>query len=381
MSSNELNSEIVNTWLCHPLDNAERATLDRLSKLEDVVKIAAMPDVHVAADACVGTAVATKHLVYPGLVGGDIGCGMLAVAFDSSAHRFDRGAGRGKFAAEVLTMLRNTIPGSRRNRRHVLPWPDKLDPHQLSHDSLKAYTKSEAPLQLGTLGGGNHFVELQRDEADDRLWLMIHSGSRGLGQMIRNHHLSVAKSTGVTWLDTRQLEGQAYLNDVEFARAYASANRVEMANLTARAVGSDLEESTLIHLDHNHVEPQMIDDEALLVHRKGAQPARLNQMGVLPGSMGTLSYHVCGRGVAASLWSSAHGAGRQLSRTQAREKFTNADVKYQLSGVWFDPSQTKALREESPRAYKDVRAVAKAQAELADVVRTLRPVLGFKTGG
>ena len=376
MSEIELDPEVVKLWLCHPLMSAERSTLSRMSKLDDVVRLAVMPDVHVAGDACVGTAIATRDLVYPSLVGGDIGCGMLGVAFDASAHRFRRGAAAG----QVLAMLRDTIPGTRRNRRLALDWPEELHSHRLSHGSLRAFVKADAMLQLGTLGGGNHFIELQRDEADGRLWLMVHSGSRGLGQQIREHHVGVARSAGVSYLDTRGPEGQAYLSDQAFAREYASVNRVAMANLVARAVGCDLDASTLIHVDHNHVEPQMIDGQSLWVHRKGAQSSRSGQTGVLPGSMGTLSYHVSGNGVAASLCSSAHGAGRALSRTQAREKFTKSDLKHQLSGVWFDPEHADALREESPRAYKDVRAVAKAQKELARVIRTLKPVLGFKAG-
>ena len=139
-------------------------------------------------------------------------------------------------------------------------------------------------------------------------------------------------------------------------------------------------DSTLIECDHNHVRRESHFGQTMLVHRKGAMPADENLPGVIPGSMGTASVHVVGRGVAESLRSSAHGAGRQMSRQVARERFNRSDLRTQMTGVWYDPRLAKAMCEESPKAYKDLRAVLRAQTDLVRVVRTLRPVLVYKGG-
>lgn len=155
-----------------------------------------------------------------------------------------------------------------------------------------------------------------------------------------------------------------------------------MAEQVVGAVGDVLglqpDDATTIVCDHNHVQAEEHFGETLLVHRKGAMPADPGLPGVVPGSMGTASYHVEGRGVAESLRSSAHGAGRLFSRGAARERFTRQDLREQMADVWFDPRMTEALREESPRSYKDVRSVMKAQSDLVRIVRTLRPVLVYK---
>lgn len=237
---------------------------------------------------------------------------------------------------------------------------------------------------MGTLGGGNHFVELQSDDDDGRLWLMIHSGSRAMGQAIREHHVSRAAAAGggLRALDADTDAGRDYLNDVAWARRYADANRRAMAEAVARCVEAEcrapLLPETLVTCDHNHVAREEHFGHSLLVHRKGAMPAAAGAPGVLPGSMGTLSFHVQGRGCVESLRSSAHGAGRAHSREQARRRVTARDLCRQMGGVWFDYRIAESLRDEAPAAYKDVRAVLRAQHELVRVVRTLRPLLSYK---
>jgi len=253
----------------------------------------------------------------------------------------------------------------------------------LSHGALEAVAKSAGALQLGTLGGGNHFVELQADE-DDRLWLMIHSGSRAVGQAVRGHHLAraVRVDGGMLALDADTAAGQAYEHDVRWARAYADANRRAMAEavteLLRRMFNIAADEKSVFTCDHNHVARESHGGELLWVHRKGAMPAAAGAAGVLPGSMGTVSYHVEGRGCELSLRSSAHGAGRAFSRDAARRRFTSRDLLRQMQGVWFDHRLADGLRDEAPAAYKDVRAVLRAQHELVKVTRTLRPVLTYK---
>lgn len=369
-------SATVHWWIGETPEPGVLKMIERVSHFDDVAHIAVMPDVHVANDVCVGTAMATHRLLYPAAVGGDIGCGMLAVAFDVQADCLNDGATAGK----VLRGLSQSIPASRRHRRFTLEMPESLR-EPMSHPALDAIARSEGVLQLGTVGGSNHFVELQRDP-DDRLWLMVHTGSRAIGQAVRAHHVARSSTHPIATLDADTDIGRAYLHDAAWASAYAQANRRAIAQCVESVLGDVLnaraDASSCIECDHNHVRRELHDGRWLYVHRKGAMPADEGLAGVVPGSMGTLSYHVAGKGNARSLRSSAHGAGRRLSRARARERFANADIKHQMRNVWYDPRHTAALREESPGAYKDVREVMKAQAELVDVVRTLRPVLVYK---
>ena len=369
----------LRTWLASPLETPVHHVLDRIRRADDVTHVAVMPDVHLAADVCVGTAMATRRLVYPGAVGGDIGCGMHAVAFDASADLLQDPAAAGR----ILRAIGERVPGRRYHRAAVLPMPADCNPVDLSHASLIAECRDEGVLQFGTLGGGNHFVELQADE-DDRLWLMIHSGSRAMGQAVRDHHVARAteRSGGLVALDTATDLGRAYLNDQHWARRYAAANRAAMAERVAAALREVAAikpvAGSVIAVDHNHVRAEPHFGEVLLVHRKGAMPADDGVAGVVPGSMGTFSVHVTGRGEPASLRSSAHGAGRQLSRHAARDRFGRADLRTQMGGVWFDPRQSAALCEEAPKAYKDLRAVLRAQTDLVKITRRLRPLLVYK---
>jgi tRNA-splicing ligase RtcB len=369
----------VKSWLAMSMEDSAAKAIERVRRAEDVAYVAVLPDVHLAVDVCVGTATATRRLLYPSAVSGDIGCGMLAVAFDAGADRLRDPA----VAGALLRALGERIPGQRRSRRNAIPLPPSLSTESLSDPSLAAAVCDEARLQLGTLGGGNHFIEMQADQ-DDRLWLMIHSGSRAVGQAVKAHHLARAtiRSASMMALDASTSEGQAYLHDQQWARAYANANRQAMAEQVVDAVRELSKvhaiESTAIACDHNQVQAETHFGETLFVHRKGAMPADAGQAGVVPGSMGTVSYHVEGRGCDEALRSSAHGAGRLLSRGAARERFTRQDLRRQMGEVWFDPRMSQALREEAPGSYKDVRAVMRAQGELVKVVRTLRPVLVYK---
>lgn len=238
-------------------------------------------------------------------------------------------------------------------------------------------------VEFATLGSGNHFVELQADESE-RLWLMVHSGSRALGPAIRDHHMVHAEPVGggLKCLRLSSGTGAAYLHDADWARRFAAANRRQIALLVEEALfGADsgrLQWSEAIATDHNHVEHESHGTGRFWVHRKGAMPAWPDQAGVLPGSMGSLSYHVMGRGCPGALCSSAHGAGRILSRTQARRSITSRELQQQMGDVWYDWRQSDRLRDEAPGAYKDIRAVVRAQRELVKVIRVLRPVLNYK---
>jgi tRNA-splicing ligase RtcB len=356
-----------------------RSAIERLARGDDVRRIAVMPDVHLAADVCIGTVVGTSQTLYPNAVGGDIGCGVAALAFDCEATRLDDE----RTAAAVLAGFYRAIPLTRQGRKRAPGLSAELTHRVLSSPALEALKSRDGVLQIGTLGRGNHFVELQAD-GDGRLWLMLHSGSRGIGQAIRDHHLArgVAGRSGLRQLDATTPEGAAYLADMGWAVDYAEWSRRTMVAAVCEIVkdvlGSVPDEGSYVSCNHNHVRRETHEGEALWVHRKGAISAAGGEPGLVPGSMGTPSVHVEGRGCAAALCSSAHGAGRRLSRTDARRQLSARDVSRELRGVWFDHRLAEGLREEAPSAYKDIEAVLRAEHDLVRITRRLRPVLCFK---
>jgi tRNA-splicing ligase RtcB len=369
----------LRSWLAAPLLPEVSEAIARLRRAPDVVRLAVMPDVHLGTDVCVGIALATATAIYPQAVGGDIGCGMLAVAFDGDAGGL---ADRDR-AVEVLASIARAVPARRRHRRATVALPAALDATSLSASGLEAVRREAGALEFATLGGGNHFVELQADP-DERLWLMIHSGSRAVGPAIRDRHLEAAARVkhGLRVLDATSAPGEAYLHDAAWARRYAEASRLAMAEAVEAAiaplVGARLDWASLIATDHNHVVREHHHDRDCWVHRKGAMPAGAGVAGVLPGSMGTASFHVEGRGVADALASSAHGAGRVMSRSAARHAVSERELRRQMTGVCYDTRLGPALRDEAPSAYKDVRAVLRAQRELVRVTRELRPLVTYK---
>ncbi|WP_434420337.1 RtcB family protein [Nannocystis pusilla] len=361
-----------------PRDVAD--ALERLRHVGDVARIAVMPNVHLAEGVCVGTVVATRTMLLPAAVGGDIGCGMAAVACDVAADVL----ADARTAATVLVGLQRAIPALRHPGGAAdHPLPPALAERPLSAPSLQSEQRRTAGLQLGTLGRGNHFLELQADD-EDRLWLMVHSGSRGIGTAIRDHHDALAEpiGAGLRGLVADSPAGEAYLHDMQWALDYAEASRAHMVARAAEVLDhcfrGHVRMDTWISCHHNFVRREQHGDEWLYVHRKGAVSARADEPGIVPGSMGAPSYHTCGRGEARGLCSSAHGAGRQLSRGEARRQIRAGNVVAQMDGVWFDHRAADALRDEAPAAYKDIGAVMRAQRELTRVVRRLQPLLSFK---
>jgi tRNA-splicing ligase RtcB len=372
---------IVRSWLGGPMPPDVASALARLAESDGVRRIAVMPDAHLAADVCIGTVVATGGTLYPNAVGGDIGCGVAALAFDVDAAA----VANEQTAARVLASFYAAMPVVRHGRSRGRGLPAALAARRLSAPVLETRAGNEAGLQLGTLGRGNHFVELQADE-EGRLWLMLHSGSRGIGQAIRDHHLARARPArgGLRCLDAESDLGQSYLADLQWALDYADASRAAMVEAVRevlfRVVGACAEDGTYVACNHNHVRQETHAGERLWVHRKGAISAAAGEPGLVPGSMGSRSVHVTGRGNEEALSSSAHGAGRRLSRSEARRQLSARDVLRELRGVLFDHRMASALREEAPSAYKDIDQVLRAQHELVRIVRRLRPVLCFKGG-
>jgi tRNA-splicing ligase RtcB len=369
-------SATLHAWRAGPPNPALDEALARLCRADDVVQVAVMPDAHVADAVCVGTVTATTRRILPAAVGGDIGCGMSAVCLQASADRL-RDA---HVAARILDGLSRAVPPLVQRAPPALH--DFLR-EPLSAPLLERLKERDGRLELGTLGRGNHFLEVQRDDTDT-LWLMVHSGSRCMGPAIRRHHEASADRDGEGFLgfDDDDARGSAYLADAAWAARYAALNREIVTEracaVLADALGAAPDLATTIRCDHNHVQHELHGERWLWVHRKGAQRAASGLLGIVPGSMGSPSFHVEGRGEPSSLLSAAHGAGRVLSRGVARQRIRARDLDAQMRGVWFDARLRDALREEAPRAYKDIGEVMRAQRELVRIVRRLTPVLVYK---
>lgn len=354
----------LHAWLPGTLDLMMERAVGRLRREVHVDHVALMPDAHLAADVCVGTVVASATHLYPDAVGGDVGCGMRAIRFEMEADRLQSP----REAARVLSGLIEGVPILKR-----------LDPLEHGFDMseigwLEGRARREGRWQLGTLGRGNHFVELQRDDLG-WLWAMIHTGSRGVGPAIRARH---HRDGELVSLEADSNEGALYLRQVGFARAWARASRARIEDVVAEVLGAARDETSRIDIDHNHVERETHRGRSFWVHRKGAARAREGELAVVPGSMGSASYHVEGRGHPDALTSCSHGAGRAFSRTEAKRRIGRNRLMREMRGVFFDHRNANALREEAPSAYKDVGAVMRAQRDLVRVVRRLRPLLVHK---
>ncbi len=367
----------ISMWLAEPLSSEVAAALRRLQRAEDVRRVAVMPDVHLASDVCIGTVLGTSRRLYPAAVGGDIGCGVSTLCFPDAADSIDE-----RCARRLLELLPTHVPVMR-HRAPGPDWPEGLDPNRLSTPALRRLAAHEGRRQLGTLGRGNHFLELQTDE-DDGLWVMVHSGSRAIGPAIAAHHRSRASpgAGGLCWLDAETPEGAAYLGDLTWALDYAERSRERMlaaaGALLIAWLGVEPDPDSLVACHHNHVRREVHEGVPLWVHRKGAIPAAEGEAGVIPGSAGSASFHVEGRGGSRALCSSSHGAGRRMSRGAARKRITPERLRDELRGVYFDTRRARQLVEEAPGAYKDISSVMRAQRSLTRVRRRVRPLLSYK---
>lgn len=371
---------VARHWLAGPLPADVSLALHRLTQTDDVRHVAVMPDVHLSGEVCTGTVLATKRLLFPHAVGNDIGCGMAAVRLQGeAAHLADE-----RQAARLLAGLYRVVPAIRQARSGLRDQlPDDLDKAVLSHPRLEKLRGRDGRVEFATLGRGNHFIEFQADE-QDQLWLMIHSGSRAMGQAINEHHLAGAgrANTGLSYLEAESDAGRAYLADLDWAARYAAASRHAMAEAVAALVadlfGFLADRESVITCNHNHVRKEEHFGEEFWVHRKGAISAQGGEPGIIPGSMGTASFHMTGRGHEDALCSSSHGAGRCMSRAEAFKAIPAREFNRQMKKVWYDHRLTAKLRDEAPSAYKDIHAVLHAERDLTCVVRRLRPLLSYK---
>jgi len=378
-------------------DELESAALDQLNNVANLPiihgHIAVMPDVHLGKGATVGSVIPTRAAIIPAAVGVDIGCGMCAVRTSLSAAQLPDSL------RAVRNQIERDIPvgfNMHSNRRARFSAASEVEPglkqilDRHPGISSKSPRKDAWARQIGTLGGGNHFIEICLDE-EDRVWIMLHSGSRGIGNKIGQYFIEKAKEViaqADVHLPDRDLayltEGSGLFDDywmaLTWAQEYAARNRQEMLDLVIEALARTLPpfelEDAAINCHHNYAAKEMHDGTEVYITRKGAIRAGAGELGIIPGSMGARSYIVRGKGNAKSFCSSAHGAGRRMSRTAARKQFSREDLVHQTEGV--ECRKDKGVIDEIPGAYKDIDQVMANQIDLVETVHTLKQVLCVK---
>ncbi|PRX43448.1 tRNA-splicing ligase RtcB [Prauserella shujinwangii] len=367
--------------------------LHNVANLPWVHGLAVMPDVHFGKGATVGSVIAMRDAVSPAAVGVDIGCGMSAVRTSLTAGDLPDDLGRLRRRIERAVPVGfglHRTPVDPRRVPGAVGWDAFWSAFDDLHEGVR-HLRDRARRQLGSLGGGNHFIEvcLEQGGADDgRVWLMLHSGSRGIGNELAKRHIDIAtRLPHNADLPDRDLavfvagtpEMAAYRRDLFWAQEYAARNRATMVALVQDALadtvpGVRFDEPISCH--HNYVAEETYDGVELLVTRKGAIRAAAGDLGIIPGSMGTGSYLVRGLGNEASFRSAAHGAGRRMSRTKARRTFTAADLAAQTAGV--ECRKDGGVVDEIPGAYKDIESVIAEQTDLVEVVAHLKQVVCVK---
>lgn len=383
-----------------PVEDAAREQLARIAELPFIYKhVAVMPDVHLGKGATVGSVIATQGAIIPAAVGVDLGCGMIAQRTDLTSHDLPDHLAGVRAAIEAAVPHGRTHNGGPNDRGAWKDVPDECA-SAWSHmagtfakicEKHPAIEKANHVRHLGTLGTGNHFIELCLDESD-RVWIMLHSGSRGIGARIGSYFIEKAKREMERWsihLPDKDLaylsEGSELFDDyceaVLWAQSFAKLNRDLMLRATRSAISKALgrpvgggEQATECH--HNYISREHHFGEDVWVTRKGAVRAGEGELGIIPGSMGARSYIVRGKGNPDSFCSCSHGAGRAMSRTAAKRRFTLDDHVKATHGV--ECRKDLDVLDETPMAYKDIDAVMAAQRDLVDVVHVLKQVVCVK---
>ena len=382
------------------VDDGARQQLRNISALPFVFShVAAMPDVHWGIGATVGSVIATKEAIIPAAVGVDIGCGMIAQRTTLMASDLPDNL------APLRAAIERSVPHGRTNNGGPGDrgaW-DRPAPSRAAVEHLRglalittkhpkiARAAQRAAHHVGTLGTGNHFIEICLDEVG-AVWVMLHSGSRGIGNRIGTYFIERAKEDMRRWLVNLPDVDLAYLRDgskvfddyceaVEWAQRYAFLNHQVMMEATLAALARVVPkpfvcDAEAINCHHNYVSRETHFGESVIVTRKGAVSARKGELGIIPGSMGVRSYIVSGKGNPDSFCSCSHGAGRTMSRNEARKRFTLADHAAATEGV--ECRKDDGVLDETPAAYKDIEAVMAAQADLVNVERVLKQVVCVK---
>ena len=377
------------------VEASARQQLVNLSRLPIVHHhVAAMPDVHTGIGATVGAVIATSRAIIPAAVGVDIGCGMIAARTSLTADDLDEAR-----LKRIFDQISRDVPVGRDQHKESRALTDAAKPFGRElrrildkHPQIeKRFPRAQNWVyQMGTLGGGNHFIEVCLDEANN-VWVMLHSGSRGIGNAIGTYFIELARRDAERLdrrLPDRDLayfeEGARHFDDyveaVGWAQGYAAANRDAMVHLVLEAMRRRLPlfqvTGEVVNCHHNYVERERHYGENVWVTRKGAIRARAGDLGIIPGSMGARSYIVEGRGSEESFQSCAHGAGRRMSRSQAEKSFSLRDLAEQTAGVVC--RKDRGVIDEIPGAYKDVDEVMRNQSDLVRVRHTLKQVVCVK---
>ncbi len=379
------------SWV--PPDQIEEQALDQIRNISGMPfvfrHVAVMPDCHFGLGATVGSCIPTKDAIIPAAVGVDIGCGMIAVKTSLSK------ADMPEDLADLRVAIESRIPLSAgryngRVRKTARPRVELLE--EKAGDRLAFYDKLSKNWrkQLGSLGSGNHFIEIVLDE-DDLVWAFLHSGSRGVGNRIATHHIRKAKALmeqsaislpdkDLAYLSGNTEEFDDYIRDLDWAQFFALLNREEMMDRVLGALryrAGDFEETNNIQCHHNFTQKEShFGEDDIWVTRKGAIQARQGQMGLIPGSMADASYVVRGKGDLESFQTAPHGAGRRFSRRRARENFNMDDFDRWMDGI--EVRRSEAFIDELPGAYKDIDLVMEQSKDLVDVEHTFRQIVNVK---
>ncbi len=387
----------IKSW-CDDVDDQAMSQAANLASHPAIRRhVALMPDCHVGYGMPIGGVIGCENAVIPNAVGVDIGCGMGAVQTNVRADRFRNK----KHIRDVLDLVKKQVPvGEGHCHKQQMTW-DGFDEFEAKvHTMPDWFSTSHVGLDkknLGTLGGGNHFIEIQVSEDDD-VWMMLHSGSRNLGHRVASHYHKLAQQLNERWhtdlphkdlafLPADSDEGQAYIRDMQYALDYARENRRRMMEAFKRAIVDVLggvEFVQEINIHHNYAAIENHFGQNLWVHRKGATSAKQDEMGIIPGSMGASSYIVRGLGNPDSFTSCSHGAGRKMGRSEASRKLSVDECDQAMEGIVFDRWK-KARRRgknakqgefdlgEAPQAYKDIDVVIASELDLIEPVVKLRP--------
>jgi len=375
-----------------PIEDQALQQLKNVASLPFIYRhVAAMPDVHWGMGATVGSVIPTKGAIVPAAVGVDIGCGMAAMRTSLTSHDLPAKLAPLREAIEravpVGFAVNQTVDGSAKPI-----WEERFE---VGHTWLmekypKVSTKRHPSFQLGSLGGGNHFLEVCLDE-EDRVWVMLHSGSRGIGNRIGTEFIQLAKKDmernnihlpdkNLAYLKEGAENFDDYVTALGWAQDFAAANREIMMERVLRVMRKALKrfktEKAAINCHHNYAWKETHFGEEIWITRKGAVRAREGDLGIIPGSMGARSFIVRGRGNPEAFQSCSHGAGRAMSRKAAKERFTLKDHRAATEGV--ECRKDAGVIDETPGAYKDIDAVMAAQADLVKVVHTLKQVVCVK---
>lgn len=384
---NNITKKLIN-WASILEDNTKEQAIETSTMPFIYPHLALMPDAHLGMGSTVGSVIPTDGAIMPAAIGVDIGCGMIAVKTQFTTSDFS-----GKDLSKLRESIERAIPLSagKYNQKIVDTAAGKIEElEDLAEVSYDDETRTDWRLHLGTLGSGNHFIEISHDENND-IWLFLHSGSRGIGNKLAMKHIGIAQEyaeRNFIKLDNKDLaylvegtqEFDNYIRDMRWAQRFAFLNRKEMMDRVVRQVsefmGQEVENQQEINCHHNFTQQEEHWGKKLWITRKGAISADEGKLGLIPGSMGTDSYVVEGLGNKVSFNSAPHGAGRVYSRSKARKTFTQEQLEESMEGIEY--RRTDAFLDEIPSAYKDINVVIEDAKDLIKVVHKLNQIINVK---